>query len=78
LRLISDGKSNKEIAEELVLSVKTVEKHRQTLMNKLHVHDAAGLTRYAIARGLVPCDRPSLVRTPEQEAAAAALAAANP
>jgi len=76
LRLISDGKSNKEIAEELVLSVKTVEKHRQTLMNKLHVHDAAGLTRYAIARGLVPCDRPSLVRSPEQEAAA--VASANP
>ena len=62
--------------EELVLSVKTVEKHRQTLMNKLHVHDAAGLTRYAIARGLVPCDRPSLVRSPEQEAAA--VASANP
>jgi len=58
------------------LSVKTVEKHRQTLMNKLHVHDAAGLTRYAIARGLVPCDRPSLVRSPEQEAAA--VASANP
>jgi DNA-binding NarL/FixJ family response regulator len=67
LRLISDGKSNKEIAEVLQISVKTVEKHRQTLMNKLHVHDAAGLTRYAIARGLVPCERPSLVRQPETE-----------
>ena len=44
-----------------------MEKHRQTLMNKLHVHDAAGLTRYAIARGLVPCERPSLVRQPEVE-----------
>jgi DNA-binding NarL/FixJ family response regulator len=71
LRLISDGKSNKEIAEALTLSVKTVEKHRQTLMNKLHVHDAAGLTRYAIARGLVPCERPSLVRAPETEPVAA-------
>ena len=72
LRLISDGRSNKEIAEELVLSVKTVEKHRQTLMNKLHVHDAAGLTRYAIARGLVPCDRPSLVPRTDNEPAATA------
>jgi DNA-binding NarL/FixJ family response regulator len=71
LRLISDGKSNKEIAEALQISVKTVEKHRQTLMNKLHVHDAAGLTRYAIARGLIPCERPSLVRPPETEPAAA-------
>lgn len=69
LRLISDGNSNKEIAEALTLSVKTVEKHRQTLMNKLHVHDAASLTRYAIARGVVPCDRPSLVRAPEVEPA---------
>jgi len=68
LQLISDGNSNKEIAAALSLSVKTVEKHRQTLMNKLHVHDAAGLTRYAIARGLVPCERPSLVRPPEPEA----------
>lgn len=71
LQLISDGNSNKEIAEALTLSVKTVEKHRQTLMNKLHVHDAAGLTRYAIARGLIPCDRPSLIRSPEVESAAA-------
>lgn len=75
LQLISNGNSNKEIAAALTLSVKTVEKHRQTLMNKLHVHDAAGLTRYAIARGLVPCERPSLVRAPEPEAAAPAAQA---
>ena len=72
LKLISDGMSNKEIAEALTLSVKTVEKHRQTLMNKLHVHDAASLTRYAIARGLVPCERPSLVRQSEPEPVPAA------
>ncbi|MDB5811726.1 MAG: two component transcriptional regulator, LuxR family [Betaproteobacteria bacterium] len=53
LKLVAEGKSNKEIALYLYLSVKTVEKHRSNLMMKLDVHNAAGLTAYAIERGLV-------------------------
>jgi len=37
----------------LNISIKTVEKHRQQLMNKLNIHDIAGLTRYAIAKGVI-------------------------
>ncbi|PYR86731.1 MAG: DNA-binding response regulator, partial [Acidobacteria bacterium] len=43
----------KQIAGELSISIKTVEKHRQHVMNKLHIHDVAGLTRYAIAKGII-------------------------
>jgi len=53
LQLIAEGKANKQIAGELSISVKTVEKHRQRLMEKLCIHDTAGLTRYAIAAGIV-------------------------
>ena len=53
LKLVAEGKSNKEVAEFLFLSVKTVEKHRAKLMTKLGVSKAAGLTAYAIAKGLV-------------------------
>jgi DNA-binding NarL/FixJ family response regulator len=53
LQLIAEGKANKETAEELHISVKTVEKHRQSLMAKLNIHDTAGLTRYAIATGVI-------------------------
>jgi len=53
LKLVAEGKSNKEIAEFLFLSVKTVEKHRAKLMTKLGVTKAAGLTAYAIAKGLL-------------------------
>lgn len=53
LQLIAEGKPNKETAELLHISVKTVEKHRQSLMEKLDIHDTAGLTRYAIASGIV-------------------------
>ncbi len=53
LQLVAEGKLNKQIAAELNLSIKTVEKHRQNLMNKLQIHDIAGLTRYAIAKGVV-------------------------
>jgi DNA-binding NarL/FixJ family response regulator len=51
--LIAEGKANKQIADELGSSIKTVEKHRQLLMNKLGIHDIAGLTRYAIAKGVI-------------------------
>lgn len=53
LQLIAEGKANKETADELNISVKTVEKHRQSLMDKLNIHDTAGLTRYAISMGII-------------------------
>ncbi|HTL58843.1 MAG TPA: response regulator transcription factor [Candidatus Limnocylindrales bacterium] len=53
LQLIAEGFSNKQIAGELAISIKTVEKHRQQVMNKLNIHDVAGLTRYAISKGMV-------------------------
>jgi DNA-binding NarL/FixJ family response regulator len=53
LQLIAEGHSNKQIAGELDISVKTVEKHRQQVMNKLNIHDAVGLTRYAVSKGIV-------------------------
>jgi DNA-binding NarL/FixJ family response regulator len=53
LQLIAEGKANKETAAELGISIKTVEKHRQRLMQKLNIHDTAGLTRYAISAGII-------------------------
>jgi DNA-binding NarL/FixJ family response regulator len=53
LQLIAEGQANKQVAAELGISVKTVEKHRQRLMEKLGIHDTAGLTRYAIAAGII-------------------------
>lgn len=53
VQLVAEGKANKEIAIELDISIKTVEKHRQALMRKLDIHDTAGLTRYAIAAGII-------------------------
>ena len=53
LQLIAEGKANKQIAAELGISIKTVEKHRQRLMQKLGIHDTAGLTRYAISAGVI-------------------------
>jgi DNA-binding NarL/FixJ family response regulator len=53
LQLIAEGKPNKEVAAELGVSFKTVDKHRQHLMSKLNIHDVAGLTRYAIAEGII-------------------------
>ena len=55
LRLIAEGKANKEAASELCISVKTVEKHRGSLMEKLGIHGTAGLTRFAIAAGVIEC-----------------------
>jgi len=53
LQLIAEGNANKQIAAELTISIKTVEKHRQHLMEKLNIHDTAGLTRYAISTGII-------------------------
>ena len=52
LQLIAEGHTNKEIAGLLVLSVKTIENHRTRIMDKLEIHNVAGLTRYAISRGI--------------------------
>jgi len=53
LKLIAEGFKNKEIAEYLCVSVKTVEKHRANLMQKLDLHNASALTAFALERGLV-------------------------
>jgi DNA-binding NarL/FixJ family response regulator len=53
LQLIAEGKPNKQVAAELGVTFKTVDKHRQHLMSKLDIHDVAGLTRYAIAEGII-------------------------
>lgn len=53
LQMIAEGRPNKQVASELGISIKTVEKHRQNLMSKLNIHDVAGLTRYAIAAGVI-------------------------
>src|SRR3954470_5793002 len=53
LQLIAEGQANKQIAAELCISIKTVEKHRQQVMNKLNIHDVAGLTRHAISKGII-------------------------
>jgi len=53
LQLIAEGVPSKKIALELGVSFKTVDKQRQNLMDKLDIHDAAGLTRYAIAEGII-------------------------
>jgi DNA-binding NarL/FixJ family response regulator len=53
LQLIAEGEPNKRIATELEISIKTVEKHRQKIMDKLKIHDTAGLTRYAIGAGII-------------------------
>lgn len=53
LQLVAEGRANKQVAAELGISIKTVEKHRQHLMDKLNIHETAGLTRYAIAQGII-------------------------
>jgi DNA-binding NarL/FixJ family response regulator len=52
LSLIARGQSNKEIARQLAVSVKTVEYHRAELIARLDLHDVASLTRFAIEQGL--------------------------
>jgi two-component system response regulator NreC len=53
LQLVAEGKTTKEIASILGISVKTAESHRSNLMDKLDIHDTAGLVRYAIRQGII-------------------------
>jgi two-component system, NarL family, nitrate/nitrite response regulator NarL len=53
LVLIAEGQSNKEIANRLGIGVRTIETHRERIMRRLNIHSVAGLTRYAIANGMV-------------------------
>jgi len=60
LQLIAEGHANKMIADILKISVKTVDKHRQSCMNRLSIHDTASLTRFAVEASLIDC-RPQKV-----------------
>ena len=53
LTLIAEGSTSREIAEDLVISVKTVERHRENIMRKLDIHSRVELVKYAIRRGLI-------------------------
>jgi DNA-binding NarL/FixJ family response regulator len=53
LQLVAEGSANKQIAAEMNISIKTVEKHRQKVMDKLNIHGTASLTRYAMEAGIV-------------------------
>ena len=57
LKLVAQGLSNRRIAKELCRSIKTVEKHRQSVNDKLHVRKVTGLTRYALSIGLISEDK---------------------
>ena len=56
LQLLAEGKTTREIAHQMSLSVKTIESHRQQIINKLNIHSIAGLTKYAIREGLISPD----------------------
>jgi DNA-binding NarL/FixJ family response regulator len=68
LQLIAEGFANKQIADIIGISIKTVEKHRQAVMDKLGLHEVASLTRYAIQKGIVELKRPpqGMVPAPEE------------
>ncbi len=51
---VARGRTNKETAAELGISVRTVETHRDNLMKKLKIHTVAGLTKFALEQGLIP------------------------
>ena len=57
LRRVAGSWANKQVAADLGISIKTVEKHRASLMQKLNIHDVAGLTRYAIWAGIIENSR---------------------
>ncbi len=53
LQLIAEGHSSKEVANRLSISINTINNHRTNIMKKLNIHDATGLTRYAVKKGLI-------------------------
>src|SRR5262249_23308658 len=53
IQLLAEGKSNKEVAEQLAISVRTAECHRRNIMHKLDLHSMSGLIRYAIRNNIV-------------------------
>ncbi len=56
LRLVAEGKTNRQIADTLFLSIKTVQTHRYHIMKKLRMHDRTELVKYAIRKGLIEAD----------------------
>jgi DNA-binding NarL/FixJ family response regulator len=60
LQLVAEGSTNREISNALSISIKTVEKHRQSLMEKLDLHDTASLTRYAASHGVIKIESAAL------------------
>ena len=54
LQLIAEGKTNRQVAEELKVAVKTVDTHRTRLMRKLNIHDQTSLVKYALRKGIIP------------------------
>ena len=60
LALIADGQSNKEVARRLGIGVRTIETHRERIMEKLDIHSVAGLTRFAIRNGVISLEEPKL------------------
>ena len=71
LQLIAEGYCNKQIADVLFISIKTTEKHRQSLMIKLGIHKTAVLTRYAVSSGIVEVNRLPICSAPPGRAHAA-------
>jgi len=57
LQLLAEGNTSKDIAEMLYISIKTVSNHRQSIRRKLNIHDIAGLTRYALNKGIIQNDQ---------------------
>jgi len=58
LALIAEGQSNKAVARQLGIGVRTIETHRERIMDKLNIHSIAGLTQFAIRNGVIPIDGP--------------------
>jgi DNA-binding NarL/FixJ family response regulator len=56
LKLVAEGHTNQQIADQLVLSIKTVQAHRANVMEKLELHDITHLVRFAIRHGLIPSE----------------------
>ena len=56
VQLVAEGRTTKDIADALGVSAKTVDTHRQNIMDKLDLHSVAELTKYAVREGLTPED----------------------